>query len=69
MYLSMLYNMEIEATFCSGLGSEWDIPGSYFISVSATPEDLQTLVLQILEKNANLGFLLNNLPILTTLEE
>lgn len=61
--------MEIEANFCSGLGSEWDVPGSYFINVSATPEDLQTLVLHILGKTANLGFLLNNLPILTTLEE
>lgn len=63
------YNMEIEATFCSGLGGEWDVPGSYFISTLATPEDLQSLVLQILSKDANLGFLLNNSPILTTLEE
>jgi hypothetical protein len=61
--------MEVEATFHSGLGEDWQVPGSYFISVLAGKAELQALVTEILGKQADLGFTLNDLAITGSLEE
>lgn len=61
--------MEVEATFYSGLGEEWNVPGSYFVSLEAGQEELQALVNQVLGKNDELGFCVNEQPVVASLEE
>lgn len=61
--------METEVTFRTSLGLDWNVPGSYFIKVSSTKEDIQEIVLHILSKEASLIFTLNSLPLIGNLQE
>ena len=61
--------METEVTFRTSLGLDWNVPGSYFIKVNSTKEDIQEIVLHILSKDASLIFTLNSLPLIGNLQE